>query len=153
MHTESGRGRKKAREPDLGILASRILFGVQREMFGRLNSAGHPNVRPRHGAVLAYINVEGTRATDLANQSGQHKQVIGNLVDELVELGYVTRQPDPSDRRAKLVVPTELGLDEMKRSDAIVEEIEARCAALMPDVDFKAIKQSLALIADVLHSK
>jgi len=89
----------------------------------------------------------------LALQSGQHKQVIGNLVDELVELGYVTRQPDPSDRRAKLVVPTELGLDEMKRSDAIVEEIEARCAALMPDVDFKAIKQALALIADVLHSK
>ncbi len=67
----------------------------------------------------AFLDREGTRATDLARLSGRHKQVITTLVDELTELGYVERRPDPDDRRAKLVVPTERGLDAMRRSDAI----------------------------------
>ena len=57
-------------------------------------SAGHPKVRPRHGAVLAYINVEGTRATDLANQSGQHKQV--NLTPRIDERSSLFRQNSAS---------------------------------------------------------
>lgn len=34
---------------------------------------------------------------------------ITGLVDGLVASGHVTRQPHPSDRRAKLVTPTDLG--------------------------------------------
>jgi DNA-binding MarR family transcriptional regulator len=50
---------------------------------------------------------------DVARESGQHKQVVGTLVDELERLGYVRREPDPNDRPAKLIVPTELGLRQM----------------------------------------
>ncbi|GAA0210794.1 hypothetical protein GCM10009527_003470 [Actinomadura nitritigenes] len=67
---------------------------------------GHPDLRPQHGVVLAYLDPEGSRATELARRSGQHKQVVGNVLDELEDLGCVERRPDPSDRRAKLVVPT-----------------------------------------------
>ena len=31
---------------------------------------------------------------------------MGELVDELEELGYVVRRPDPTDRRAKLIILT-----------------------------------------------
>jgi DNA-binding MarR family transcriptional regulator len=34
-------------------------------------------------------------------------QAMGELVDELEELGYVVRLPDPTDRRAKLITLTE----------------------------------------------
>lgn len=36
-------------------------------------------------------------------------QAMGELVDELEDLQYVERQPDPQDRRAKLIVLTPKG--------------------------------------------
>ncbi|MFI9437192.1 MULTISPECIES: MarR family winged helix-turn-helix transcriptional regulator [Streptosporangium] len=141
------RSARKQAEPDLGILAGQVLFAMQKELFETLAEQGHPRLRPRHGAVLAYLDAEGSRATELSRLSGQHKQVIGTLVDELVELGYVRREPDPEDRRAKLVVPTALGLDEMTRSDAIMAAIERRHAAAVGEqvyADFKNILQEVA---------
>lgn len=120
------RSDRKQTDPDLGVLTSRLLFAVQEELFDTLARQGHPNLRPQHGAVLAYLDAEGSRATDLARHSGQHKQVVGKLLDELEALGYVERRPDPSDRRAKLIVPTPLGLDQMIRSDAILSDIDQR---------------------------
>ncbi|GAA2831857.1 MarR family winged helix-turn-helix transcriptional regulator [Crossiella cryophila] len=146
------RSQRKEDDPDLGILAGNILFGVQREMFRSLAEQGHPELRPRHGAVLAYLDENGSRATDLARQSGQHKQVIGTLVDELVALGYLRREPDPNDRRAKLILPTERGLDEMRRGDQIMAEIEARHRAEVGEQEYAAFKRCMTRIARLHRS-
>lgn len=68
-------------------------------------------------------------------------------MDELVELGYVERQPDPADGRAKLVVPTEHGLDEMRRADAIVRSIEKRLAGKIGDDALAETKEALRVAA------
>lgn len=68
-------------------------------LFETLAEQGHPDVRPRHGSVLAFLGPEGARATELAQRSGQHKQIVGTIVDELVQLGYASRQPSPDDSR------------------------------------------------------
>jgi DNA-binding MarR family transcriptional regulator len=142
------RSQRKQEDPDLGVLSSRTLFSLQRELFTKLSEQGHPELRPRHGAVMAYLDVEGSRATDLAAQSGQHKQVIGTLVDELVALGYVERQPDPADRRAKLIVPTEKGLDHMARSDAVLAEMEAEHAKAVGEEAYAEFKRVFRLVAE-----
>src|SRR5690606_34443677 len=112
------RSERKKNDPDLGILSSRTLFALQKELFATLAEQGHPELRPRHGAVLAYLDEEGSRATDLAAQSGQHKQVIGTLGDELAELGYVERRPDPADRRGQAILPGEKGPGPRRRAHA-----------------------------------
>jgi DNA-binding MarR family transcriptional regulator len=137
------------RDPDLGMLAARVLFAFQRELFTALAAQGHPRLRPRHGAVLAYLDRDGTRATALAARSGQHKQVIGTLVDELVDLGYVERRHDPGDRRAKLVVPTGLGLDMMDKSAAIIATIDGRHADRVSAAAWDAFKSVFRTIAEV----
>ncbi|TDD41009.1 MarR family transcriptional regulator [Nonomuraea terrae] len=142
------RSERKREMPDLGILSSRTLFSLQKELFSRLSEMGHPQVRPRHGAVLAYLDVEGSRASDLAVRSGQHKQVIGTLVDELVALGYVERQPDPADRRAKLIVPTELGRDHMVKSDTLLAEMEAKHARAVGEEAYAEFKRVFKLVAE-----
>lgn len=141
------RSERKQQDPDLGVLAGQILFALQKEMFTTLAQQGHAGLSPRHGAVLAYLDAEGSRATELARLSGRHKQVIGVLVDELTELGYVERRPDPEDRRAKLVVPTDRGLDQMRRSDEIVRSIEARHAEAVGSETFAQFKQMLRDVA------
>lgn len=134
---------------DAGVLASRLLLAFQKELFRRLAEQGHAAIRPRHGAVLAFIDPGGTRAIDLSQRSGQHKQVIGTLVDELESLGYVTREPDPTDRRAKLIVPTSLGLDQMARARRIHEAMEARYAARVGPVRYRLFKEVFAEVASL----
>src|SRR3954462_11801491 len=114
MTTTTRRRERQEWNPDLGVLASRLLFSLQEELFEELAEAGYDDLHPRHGAVLAYLDEDGIRATELARLSGRHKQIVGRLVDELEELGYVDRRPDPADRRAKLVVPTGRGLGQMR---------------------------------------
>ncbi|UVS81984.1 MarR family winged helix-turn-helix transcriptional regulator [Actinokineospora sp. UTMC 2448] len=130
------------REPDLAMLAGKLLFSLQQELFDTLAEQGHPDVRPRHGAVLAYLDPQGTRATDLAQRSGQHKQIVGTIVDELEKLGYVRRAPDPADRRAKLVVPTEHGIDEITKARAILAAIENRHREEMGGEAYAAFKEA-----------
>jgi DNA-binding MarR family transcriptional regulator len=128
MTTTKRRSERQQWNPDLGVLASQLLFSLQDELFARLAQAGYDDLHPRHGSVLAYLDEDGIRATELARLSGRHKQIVGRIVDELEELGYVERRPDPADRRAKLIFPTERGLAQIRRGDEIVADIESRHA-------------------------
>jgi DNA-binding MarR family transcriptional regulator len=122
------RAERNRSDPDLGVLAGRLLFAVQGELFASLAERGFADLHPRHGAVMAYLEPDGVRATELSRLSGQHKQVVGTVVDELEELGYVIRQPDPVDRRAKLICPTDRGLAQMRVADEIMTAIQTRHA-------------------------
>jgi DNA-binding MarR family transcriptional regulator len=142
------RAERNRTNPDLGVLAGRLLFAVQNELFTSLAAEGFDDIQPRHGAVLAYLDVDGTRATELARLSGQHKQVVGSLVDELENLGYVRRRPDPADRRAKLVCPTDKGLEQMRAAERIMAGIQERHAhRLGPD----AFDQFKKVLMDVVE--
>jgi DNA-binding MarR family transcriptional regulator len=138
------------RESGLGILAARLLFAVQDELYARLEDAGHGDLTRLHGAVIAHLDDEGTRATELARRSGRHKQIIGRIVDELEELGYVERRPERVDRRAKLVVPTARGREVMRLSDQIIRDIERRQAAALGEEEYEAFKHTLGALVDSL---
>ncbi len=128
MTTTKRRSERQQWNPDLGVLAARLSDSTQSELFRLLGEQGHPELQPRHGAVLAYLDEDGIRPTELARLSGRHKQIVGRLVDELEDLDYVERRADPADRRAKLIVPTNSGLEAMRLADGIVAEIERRHA-------------------------
>ncbi|MCE7007258.1 MarR family transcriptional regulator [Kibdelosporangium philippinense] len=142
------RAQRVKANPDLGVLAGRLLFAVQNELFSALAAKGFDDLQPRHGAVMAYMDPDGVRATDLARLSGQHKQVIGTLVDELERLGYVERHPDPADRRAKLVCPTERGLEQMKAADKIMAGLQDRHARRLGRDAFAQFKAAFMDVAE-----
>lgn len=65
-------------------------------------------LRGSHGRILSLIGPDGTRPSVLA-QGWVSKQAIGQRVRELEELGLVTAQQDPDDRRATVVRRTPEG--------------------------------------------
>ena len=137
------RAERRTRTPDIGVLAAHLLFAVQRDLFGRLRELGFDDVRPRHGAVLAYLDEAGVRPGELARQARRRKQTIGAILDDLERLGYLSRRPDPRDRRAALIVPTDRGLAFIRASDAIIDEIEARHVARIGAPAYARIKHHL----------
>ncbi|MFJ3306782.1 MarR family winged helix-turn-helix transcriptional regulator [Streptomyces sp. NPDC086549] len=136
-------------EPDLGVLAAQVLLSVQRELFNTLAEQGFDDIPPRAGAVLAHLRTDGIRASELARTSGQHKQVIGSLIDDLERLGYVERRPDPADRRAKLIHPTERGLLQMQTAASIMRTIEERHAKALGTQEYAAFKTALHRVAEL----
>jgi len=126
MTTTRGRRERQEWNPDLGVLASRLLASLEEELSAELAAGGYGDLDPRHFAVISYLDEDGLRATEISRLSGRHKQVVGRIVDELEGLGYVERRPDPGDRRAKLVFPTERGLAMIRLTDQAIAEVEAR---------------------------
>jgi DNA-binding MarR family transcriptional regulator len=103
--------------------------GMLGEFRGELEQAGYAEIRPTHGCVFRFLRSgEGMRLTELATFAGMTKQSVGEIVDDLVTLGYVERVPDPADRRAKLIRLTQKGAQASKVGYDLFGEIEARWA-------------------------
>jgi DNA-binding MarR family transcriptional regulator len=110
----------------------------------RLAELGHAEVRPAHGAVFQFLDDTGTTVSVLAQRAQMTKQGMAQLVQHLEAHGYVTRVPDPADRRAKLVLPTERGREVFDIAQGLVPEVEQlvadaigapRARALRADLD------------------
>ena len=112
----------------------------------RLAERGHVGVRPSHGAVFQYLDDTGTTVSVLAERAQMTKQAMAELVGHLETHGYVVRVPDPSDRRAKLVQPTERGREVFKIAQELVPEIEARIQSVIGADRTRALRSDLEAI-------
>jgi DNA-binding MarR family transcriptional regulator len=86
-----------------------VWIGLQRLLDQELKAAGFGDLRSAHGVVFQTARAEGARVTEMAERANITPQAMGQLVDDLEQFGYVTRQPDPRDKRAKLVLLTDRG--------------------------------------------
>lgn len=93
-----------------------------------LRQRGFPEIRPGHGCVFRFVGPDGMRLTELAEVNSMTKQAVGEIVDDLETLGLVERAPDPSDRRAKLILLTKRGAEAQSTARGIFKEIEQEWA-------------------------
>ena len=107
--------------------------------------AGFPQ-KPAHSAVFAQIVPEGSRLTDLARGANMSPQAMGELVDELEQLEYVVRHPDPTDRRAKLIVLTPKGRDCIAAGMATIEGIEQQLTELLGERGHRELRRLLTKV-------
>ncbi len=109
--------------------------------------AGYPQ-KPSHSAVFAQIKPDGSRLTDLARGANMTPQAMGELVDELEELGYVVRRPDPSDRRAKLITLTAKGRACIAAGNATIEGLENRITEALGERGHRQLRRLLQKLLD-----
>jgi DNA-binding MarR family transcriptional regulator len=118
------------------------------ETHRRLAALGHPEARPAHGFAMQAIGV-GATATDVGRRLGVSKQAAAKTIERLVELGYVTQEPDPADARRKIATPTEHGRDMLRRSAALFDDIQAEWAEAIGVAHLDRLRADLArLVGD-----
>lgn len=105
--------------------------------------AGYPQ-KPKHSAVFAQIDLDGSRLTDLARRANMTPQSMGELVDELEELGYLTRRTDPTDRRAKLIVLTDRGRAAVEAGRETIVGLEGRITEILGERGHRTLRKLLA---------
>ena len=112
-----------------------------------IRARGFTDVRPAHGFAFARLSGGGATVVELAAHLDVTKQAAGQMVDDLVAKGYVTRRPHPTDARARLIVLTDRGVACTRAADEAADEVLRPWAdALGPD-RLAALRADLARIA------
>jgi DNA-binding MarR family transcriptional regulator len=104
---------------------------------------GFGDLRPALLAVGQHVGANGTRITELAERAWLTKATVVHAVDELERLGYVTRESDPSDGRAKLVMPTDRMREAERAAREVIADMRAAWAQLLGEQDMDALEALL----------
>lgn len=108
----------------IGALLNLLTRTLNRRVVEALHAAGHANFRASFTAVFQWCRPEGSRLTELAERAGVTKPSMNEIINVLVEMGYVERVPDPRDRRATLVRRTERGWEVNRDARQAVEALQ-----------------------------
>jgi DNA-binding MarR family transcriptional regulator len=130
---------------EIGELLREVRAALIEGVGERVSAAGFGDVRANHDCVFSYLSPRGTRLAELATQSRMAPQSIIWHVDQLELLGYVERVPDPSDRRAKLIRPTDKGLAYMTSARDALGDIEHKWVRVLGT-------DSLTQLRDILRA-
>jgi DNA-binding MarR family transcriptional regulator len=122
---------------------------AESQVFSALHGAGFGDLTMAQCRLAQRLSSDGVRLTELAEQAQITKQTAGALVDELESNGYVTRQPDPADARARLVVLTTRGADLCHAAAEEVHRIEARWRAHLGAEPFRALHDALIELREI----
>lgn len=129
----------------------RLLLMARRDFLYRLTqkmeAANQVQLSRSSGALLPFIDLQGTRSVDLARRMGISKQAVTKLVKELLEQGLLERVDDDSDGRASLVVFTDRGLDYLLVMHEAIRKVEKEYEALVGKDEMQAARWALNLIA------
>ena len=109
--------------------------------------AGFPQ-RPSHSAVFGQIKPAGSRLSELARGANITPQAMGELVDELEAMQYVVRRPDPTDRRAKLIVLTPKGQACIAAGIVTIQGIEEQISEILGADGHRQLQDLLQLLID-----
>jgi DNA-binding MarR family transcriptional regulator len=132
----------------LGVLLFIPYRAMEARVFAALAAAGH-EITPAQAKLLARINGDGSRLSELAEAAQVTKQTAGYLVDQLESAGYVERTPDPTDARARLVRLTGQARRLIPVADAATAEVEAEWAAHLGPRRMGQLRDILTRLRDI----
>ncbi|WP_405731054.1 MarR family transcriptional regulator [Streptomyces sp. NBC_01537] len=136
-------------EPNLGLLCFIAYRAVEARVLEALAAAGYDDLTPAQGRVFARIGPDGTRVTELAEQSRVTKQTAGFLVDQLERAGYVRRVPDPTDARARLVRIAERGEAAVAVARVAEAEVEAEWTRHLGKQGASQLRRALTSLREI----
>jgi DNA-binding MarR family transcriptional regulator len=120
----------------------------ERRIWQRLASRGYPDIRPSHSQVFANLGMGSVRVTELAERAQVTQQAMGKMLKELERMGYVVRDVDPRDKRAREIRLTGKGIQLAQDSLAVVEEIHAQYAEKIGARELRDLEQQLRQAID-----
>ena len=134
---------------DLGVALFIPYRYMEDRMFRALQEAGFDDWTLVQCRVFQRVAPAGSRLTDLADQAQMTKQSAGVLVDQLERLGYVSRVPDPTDGRARLIVIEQRGRRAVEVAMATRDEILAEWKAYLGTRNFALLHQILEQLREI----
>ncbi|HDY82757.1 MAG TPA: MarR family transcriptional regulator [Halieaceae bacterium] len=115
----------------------------ERRIWQTLDARGYPDIRPSHSAVFTNLGLGAVRITELAERAQVTQQAMGKMLKELERMGYVARDVDNEDKRAKEIRLTPRGVQLVTDTLEVVAEVREYYAAKIGAQDLDTLETSL----------
>jgi DNA-binding MarR family transcriptional regulator len=93
-----------------------------------LHDRGHDDLRPSHSAVFSNLGMGAVRVTELAERAQVTQQAMGKMLKELERIGYIARDVDGLDKRAREIRLTSRGVRLVEDSMKVVDKVRLEYA-------------------------
>jgi DNA-binding MarR family transcriptional regulator len=133
--------------PLIGALLRAPWETVRERMLAGLHERGFDDLHAAHLTVLQYPPPDDIRPLDLATQRRLSKQALNHQLGQLERLGYVSRRPDPDDRRHTRVDLTARGRAAIAAIREIVREVELEWESRLGPRRFAQLRELLVELA------
>ena len=126
----------------------RLAHGVVlKEIFERVQEAGHAGFTRATAPLWRFEGLDGRRPGEIARTSGLSKQAVNDQLRTLEEMGYVKLHTDARDGRARVVRLTKRGRDLDRTVRAAAAEVEDAWAQEIGEPAWEAFRAVLDRIA------
>lgn len=144
--------KNRPKNPPLLFLLVPLVEWFEKRHIELIQQGAFPDARRAFNPVFIHLPAEGCRLTELAQKANMSKQAMSELVEELIELGYLVRFPDPKDGRAKIILRAGQGLEAHKTTMRAFYQIERELLeAIGPDA-LGELRSNLEMAAIALTS-
>jgi len=134
----------------VGQLLVRLLREFRHDLAAPRADAGYGDIRDPHMQIFGNVRMGGIRLTELADRAGLSLAATSELVNDLADMGYLVRRPDPADGRAKLIDLTKRGRDAMASAGHRVADIERRWSKIVGAKNYAHMCETLQRLLDEL---
>ena len=145
--------RRETRAGDADRLARHLLAlstAIRDRISAGLVARGYA-LGPAATQVLPNLPLEGLGLSELASRLRLTLQRTGQLVQELEGEGYVARETDPADGRAKRVGYTRRGRALVADADAVMARVSSELAGRIGAARFRSLCAALAQLDTALN--
>ena len=115
----------------------------ERRIWHGLVARGYSDIRPSHNAVFANLGMGAVRVTELARRARVTQQAMGKMLKELERMGYVARDIDGVDKRAKEIRLTKRGTALATETLQVVKEVRSYYAEKIGTLELDALEVKL----------
>jgi DNA-binding MarR family transcriptional regulator len=136
------------RGPYLGALLRVGWQFVRQQIFTGVVASGYDDLNPAHVGLFRYPTLDRRRPSELADQLQITRQSVNDLLGHLEQRGYLTREPDPADGRARVVRLTAAGRNLEKAINGQALAAEQEIAALLGSRRFSQLRTALEELGD-----
>lgn len=137
----------------IGALLRFALHQVRARIYAGVVAAGFDDVRPAHVTLFRWPGPDGRRPTDIAADAQISKQTVNDLLRHLEDRGYLTRERDPADERARIIRLTPLGQRLHRAAVAVHAEVEDEWAATIGADNMRHLRAMLLDLVNVAESE
>ncbi len=135
----------------MGRILLRTYRAFSSRALDKLEIRGYADISLAHTMMMMNIDVQGIQLTKLSEKIGVSRQAVTNLVQSLEQKKFLTRSPDPSDKRAAIVSVTKIGWKLIKDIVEVKSEIEDEYRSIIGDQQMDQLRNSLTKLLETVE--
>ena len=125
---------------------------VWQRIYSGVLAAGYDDLNPAHIGAFRYPTLDRQRPSALADQLQITKQSVNDLLGHLEQHGYLTREPDPVDGRARVIHLTPKGRKLEKTINTEAKAAELEIASLLGPRQHAQLRHALEDLAKKINN-